>query len=328
MYTIDELKLKDSSDEEQARTRTIFENIKERANNKELISEHEKEFFCMGVRLSKIEEDGKIEDYSCCDNYKFGHLYLSYFHDLSGNGNYEKIRGVEIYKVGVLEKRRDIEYLSKIASRWEAVIKETNHNEEVLKQISKETRSELRELDKNKGSLIHRKAKERHALNKKRILLQSKYIYIKSLLFFERFQDDDLILELNSQIIEINEYSIIHILSRHFSEITKQNPNKSYHKEDIDPSFLNIQLKEIIEKIDETKFLDGKEINSVYFKYKGTIYVIWINKRIKQIAGQGNVSYNRLETFYPVGNQVDIESLRIEYTYHQINDDIGVYVKK
>lgn len=61
MYSIDELNLKDSSEEEQIRTRKIFDNIKERSINELFISEHEKDFFCLGVKLSLLD-DGKIED--------------------------------------------------------------------------------------------------------------------------------------------------------------------------------------------------------------------------------------------------------------------------
>ncbi len=327
MYSIEELDLRNDSEEEQIRTREIFENIKKRCQDGESVSEHEKDFFGLGVKLS-LKDDGKIEDYSCCDNYKFKMIYLSYFHDLSGRGKYEKVRGKTIYDVGEKEKNRDISYLSQVANSWQNVINTTNHSNELLKHISKETREELKEVEKNKGMLIFRRDKERYQLNKKRILLQSKYIYCTALLIFEMFDNKDFILNLNSQDIEINEYSIIHILNRHFSEITKQNFNKSYHGEDFKPKYLNKQLKEIITIIDESKVLDGKDINNVNFRYKEKDYAIWINKRTKQEKGKGNIEYNRLETFYPIEDKEEIKKISDNFNYHQINDDIGVYVKK
>ncbi|HEY5593266.1 MAG TPA: hypothetical protein VIK55_19900 [Paludibacter sp.] len=53
-YTIDELDLKNDTYEEAVRTRKIFDEIKTRAQNNEKIFEHEKNFFCKGVLLSKV----------------------------------------------------------------------------------------------------------------------------------------------------------------------------------------------------------------------------------------------------------------------------------
>lgn len=327
MYSIDELNLKDSSEEEQIRTRKIFDNIKERSINEQFISEHEKDFFCLGVKLSLLD-DGKIEDYPCCDSYKFKMIYLSYFHDLSGNGEYEKVKGKTIYKVEKNECDKDITYLSQVASKWLDVINVTNHSNELLKQISKETREELKEVEKNKGMLIFRRDKEQYKLNKRRILLQSKYIYCTALLIFEMFDNKDFIFSINGQDIEINEYSIVHILNRHFSEITKQKPDKSYHGKDIRPKYLNKQLKDIITIIDSSGLLKDKDIKNINFRYKGINYAIWINKRIKQVKNKGNVEYNRLETFYPIENQDELKKLEVESEYYQINEDIGIYIKK
>ena len=107
MYEIEELDLKDNSEQEQIRTRCIFEDIKERAINGGEISEHEKDFFALGVKYS-LRNDGRLEDYRCCDNYRFKELYLNYFRDLSGNGNYQKVRKGEIYRASPKEALRDV----------------------------------------------------------------------------------------------------------------------------------------------------------------------------------------------------------------------------
>ena len=327
MYSIEELDFKNDSEEEQIRTRKIFENIKERCKNGKPVSEHEKDFFGLGVKLS-WRNDGKMKDYPCCENYLFKLTYLSYLRDLLGNGEYGKVKGRAIYKIEEMEKDRNISYLSKVANSWLKIINITNHSDELLKQISTETRGELKKIDSNKGLLIFKKDKERYQLNKRRILLQSKYIYCTALLIFEIFDNKDFIFYLNGQDIEINEYSIIHILNRHFSEVTKQNFDKSYHGEDIKPKYLNKILKEIITNIDESKHLENKSINNVNFRYKEKDYAIWINKRTKQIKGKGNVKYNRLETFYPIENMGELKKLKDEFDYRQVNEDIGVYVKK
>lgn len=58
-------------------------------------------------------------------------IYLSYFHDLSGNEEYEKVKGKTIYKVEKIECDKDIAYLSQVASKWLDVINVTNHSNEL-----------------------------------------------------------------------------------------------------------------------------------------------------------------------------------------------------
>ena len=74
-FDISELTLHNNSEEEQIRTRKIFEILKQKAISNEFLSEHEKEFFCTGVKLS-LMNDGNLEDYQCCENPKFKFLYL------------------------------------------------------------------------------------------------------------------------------------------------------------------------------------------------------------------------------------------------------------
>ena len=327
MYSIDELDLKDNTEQEQIRTREIFENIKGRYKSGEFITEHEKDFFSLGVKLS-LKDDGKLEDYSCCENYRFKMIYLSYFYDLSGKGKYEKVQGRTVYEVKEKEKSKDISFLFNVANNWLDTINIANHSNELLKQIAKETRGELKEFEKNKGTLIFQKDKELYKLNKRRILLQSKYIYCTALLIFEMFDNRDFMFQLNGQDIEINEYSIIHILNRHFSEITKQNFTKSYHGKDIKPKYLNKQLKEIMTVIDISKYLEYSNINNVNFRYKENIYTIWINKKTKQVKGKGNVEYNRLDTFYPIKDRYELKKLDDQFDYYQIDESVGVYVKR
>lgn len=81
-FEIDKLQYKNDSEAEQFRTREIFEILKAKAIKKETLRKHEKQFFCMAVKLSHFD-DGVWEDYPCCDNYKFKFIYLAYFHDLT-----------------------------------------------------------------------------------------------------------------------------------------------------------------------------------------------------------------------------------------------------
>ena len=52
-YKIEELRMLDGSEAEANRTRKIFEDLKTKALADEQLTEHEKDFFCLGVKLSK-----------------------------------------------------------------------------------------------------------------------------------------------------------------------------------------------------------------------------------------------------------------------------------
>jgi hypothetical protein len=134
-YDRDVLDLKDNSDAEQIRTRKIFEDLKEKAKRDEKLTEHESDFFCQGVKLSLLD-DGKIEDYNCCSNFKFKTTYLVYFRNLIGTGVYEKVKGTSLYNPDYNEITKDIEYLKRVESEWLSTINITNHSDELLKQIT------------------------------------------------------------------------------------------------------------------------------------------------------------------------------------------------
>ncbi len=327
-YDIENLDLKNDSEKEQTRTRAIFEDLKEKAVNNEQLTEHEKDFFCLGVKLSEFD-DGNTDDYECCKNFKFKHTYLSYFHDLTGFGTYQKVKGTELYNPQKNEIENDLKFLRSEATNWNKTISKTNHSEELLQQISKETRTELKKIEKPKGGLLFRKDKEKYILDKKVTLLQSRYIYCTALQIFEMFDNQEFIIQLNRNDIEINEYSIIHILNRHYSEITKSNPMKSFHNnKDFEPKYLNKQLGDIFKTIDESGVFRGHSINKIAFKYKNVDYQIWINERDKQVKGKGNVKFNRLETFYPITDKAELLKLNADSDLTQINDDLGVYIVK
>ena len=307
-FDINQLTLLDNSDEEQVRTRKIFEILKQRAIRGEFFSEHEKEFFCTGVRLSLLN-DGKIEDYSCCDNPKFKFLYLVYFHDLTGGTAYFKPKQTQLYKVDSSEAQHDLEYLYCKADEWETIIQKNNHSEQLTQQISAETRTELKNLD-NQPEFVNiqfAKGSFRYLFKKRSILLQSKYIYCIAL--------------------EFNEYSLIHILNRHYSEMTKQySSNKSFHNEDFIPRILSVQIRDILRDIDNSKVLASKSINKIAFQFHNVDYLLWTSEEIKSVKGKGNLKYRRLNTFYPVSDKNELEKLKTECILTNISNTISVYV--
>jgi hypothetical protein len=328
-FEIEELQVKSDAVTEQIRVRKIFEVLKDKAINGKALTEHEKNFFCSCLKLSKLG-DGKCEDYSSCDNFIFKEIYLTYFHDLTGGSAFHKIKAREIYKVDPNEAQRDLLYLYQLSEEWELIIQKTNHSNQLLQQISTETRNELKILSQLPEVIngFWRKGSNLYIFKERAILLNSKYIYCKALEIFEILKPAELILEINQTQIEFNEYSLIHILNRHYSETIKQyNTRKTFHNEDILPEILSIQLKDILKRIDETKLLQGKHIDHIGFKFKTIDYVIWTSVRTKSTKGE-NIDYRRLDTFYPIINETEKNKLNSNYNLAKIDETLSVYVPK
>ena len=145
--------------------------------------------------------------------------------------------------------------MKNVASYWLKILEITNHSNELLKQISKETRNDIKEFEKKKKWLLFKKRKEKFQIDKISLLLQSKYIYCLSLIIFEKIDEKEFILKLNRKEIEINEYSITHILNSHFEQIVKSQSKKSFHSKDFEPECLSKKLKLIFDEIDNSRFL-------------------------------------------------------------------------
>jgi len=329
-FQIDVLQLRNDSEAEQIRTRQIFEVLKTKATKQETLTEHEKEFFCMAVKISHLD-DGVWEDYTCCDNYKFKSIYLAYFQDLTGGSAYYKVKGVGVYKVELKERQTDLQYLYDKSDEWKLIIQKTNHSDQLLQQISVETRNELKNLS-NLPEVLNgywRGGSYVYIFKERAILLHSKYIYCIALEIFETLKNADLILELNSIQIEFNEYSLFHILNRHYAQITKQyDTGKTFHNEDFKPRILSVQLKNILHDIDNSKVLQDKAVDKIGFQQNGIDYLVWTSEKIKSIKGQGKVSYRRLDTFYPVSDEAEKNKLIATCDLQKITNTLSAYVPK
>ncbi len=327
-YSPQELELNKNADRdsEQIRTRKIFEVLKAKAIAKEFLSEHEKEFFAMGVKHS-IFDEGKWEDYECCDNPKFKFLYLVYakdYHGFKKTKFYKPVQNI-IYQVKDKEVKNDLFYLKRKLVEWEDVINKTNHQEELLQQVAKEAREEIKELKKEyKYKNIQSKNSVNYKVKKNGIILFSKWLYCISLEIFESLDPNDFISEINSTNIEFNEYSLIHILNRHYAEILKQfDTKKSFHSQIFEPRILSSQLKETLSLIDTSKHLLGKSIDLIAFQINGIDYIIYTSEKLR-----GNITYRRVNTFFPVEDVSEKQKLSIDYDLKPVNNSLSVYVPK
>ena len=120
--------------------------------------------------------------------------------------------------------------------------------------------------------------------------------------------------------IEFNEYSLIHILMRHYAEKAKNySTNKSHHNPNFQPNLLISDLEDIFIKI--SPHITNIE-NPIVFEYNKQLYEIWHEEKTKQIKGTGNVKFRRLETFYPITDSKRIQEINTLYTKLKIVPEI------
>lgn len=320
-----DLEIRNDSAEESIRTRKIFLDLKSKAIKGETLTEHEKEFFCQGVRLSLLN-DGLETDYPCCANVIFKIKYLYYFHDLTGASTYQKPENGKLVDIPKEEAQRDLNYLINEAKEWMTEIQKTNHSSELMQQVSKETREQIKILDNSPEfkNDIFSKGTFRYKYKLWGLLLMTKYAYLVCLEIIETLNEFPYKFKINSKSIEFDEFSLIHIIIRHYAELTKQyETGKSYHNVDFHPRQLALDLESIFHMIEAV--IPIENLNNIVFEYKNQIYEIWINERNKSKKGVGNVKVLRLETFYPIQDKDRLKYILETFTSHYINDDLEYY---
>lgn len=328
-YPLEELDFKNGSEEEQIRTRKVFEDLKEKASNGETLLQREKDYFCTCLKLSQWD-DGNINDYDACKDYEFKDLYLTYFHN-NLEGPFVKVRKGEVIEVPESEKIKDFAYLMSVADNWIKQIEIDNHNDPILQELCIETRRDLKTLSQKFSGInkIFRKQKDDYKLRKDKLILQSKFIYLLVKSVIENNESQDFEIPFSNETIEFTIYSLIHIISRHYAQPIKQNDDKTYHYDHFFPTELHIDLRNILLEIDKLKLIDINKTDNIIFKFKGVNYRLYIQKRFKQIKGiKGNIQIFRVQTFYPLYSDESIEMLNNDYVENKISNDLSVYIHK
>lgn len=327
-YEVSELNLKNASEEEQLRTRVIFENLRERARKNEILLEREKDFLCMGLKISNWD-DGKREEFSACENSIFKELYLTYFHN-NLEGPFFKARKGKAVEVSELEKIKDFKTLMNISDSWLQQLEIENHKEPVIQELSIETRRDLKKLNQKYSGLnkIFKRQKDDFRLKKDKIILQSKFIFLLVKSVIENNDSKDFEIQFSNEIIEFGIYSLVHIISRHYAEPIKGDEDKTYHYDNFYPTELHLDLKDILVEIDKLNIVDINLTDRIVFKFKNVIYKLWIQKRFKQVKGKGNIKIFRIQTFYPIYSETDLKDISENYNETEISENLSVFVNK
>ena len=283
------------------------------------ISLAEEQFVCgivEGLRNSKGEKHLNIHDYGSCKNYLFRNRYLLYFNDLNGHKKVFNFNG----EIPIDRKRIDVTFLQKEYDNWSSFISNKLNGSELINYVSQETKHQIKELDKYCKRL--QIGSNRKEYLKKSLILHGKYIYLLVKEFYQELGREEEIIELNGEKILIDGFTYVHTMFRHFSKQIKEHQvDKSYHfDENIGfksiPDFL-LKAIECYKKTSESNTFNNRNLNIIFNR---KTYAIWFRPFTKYLKANKRIDYYRVQTFYPIENQADLEKLN---DYERINTDCG-----
>lgn len=275
----------------------------------EELSLAEEQFVCgiiENLRNDKAERNLNLHDYCSCKNYLFRNRYLLYFNDLNGYNKIVNHRG----EIPLERKQVDIAFLQKEYEDWSSFIVNKLNGNLLINYVAQESKFQLNALDKY-CERMHVGANRKEYL-KKSLVLHGKYIYLLVKEFYQELGKDYEVIEMNEQKILIDGFTYVHTMFRHFSEQIKEHQaGKSYHfDENIGfkeiPSFLQKAIRCFV-NLPESKEFDFKNLN---FIFNGSKYSIWFRPFAKYLKGSKKIDYHRVQTFYPIENQVDLEKIK------------------
>jgi hypothetical protein len=285
--------------------------------------------------ISHARPEGSIEKVNLAaipqaQNYIFISLFLSYRGDLEGQYGILKFSGELSFKTRVVpieEKKGDVIRLNEYYNEWNKKFAINNHKDQILNLVINEVNLDLKEID----SLLANGKLDKldYDYRRKATILRSKYLYLRVTGVFEDLKRNEVIINFHDKIIEINPWSMVHVLNRHYAESVKQyDSGKSFHSDQNlkffeDPE----QLKVIIEKLATNSQTESCGIEYLPFKLNGIFYLVHAGQHEKHIKGS-KIMYNRLETFYPVEDPIELKKIQTDYDEVIIDANLVGYSKK
>ena len=282
-------------------------------NNQQLSIE---ELDSLGLLYSIDKNDEALKD-SRFDDFKFYHLYLTYATDLTFKSTYYKrnenkrisetvdYREIEslnneefnsnvaeklkqfridnkfIIPVETIEIITDKLFLENFAMNWAKICVSDRHSDENLQIISKETRDTLEK--KNIELYIENKLDLNLKKDTFKGLLKSYYIFHEAKKILEHIDSSKQLKEftLNGKKIELNLYSLVHILNRHYAELISSqsiSTTRSFHNTKVEPTKINLFIEYLFSRIKEKgleSMIEIKSNESILFNYFGKDYAIF-----------------------------------------------------
>lgn len=206
---------------------------------------------------------------------------------------------------------------------WNCVVGKTNHSEQLLQTVAKETRAELKILQKqfqNTNPCILPDLER----SKFQMLEWSRFRYIKIKEIFELdIKAEDYKLILNNEQIIYKYSSLSHILTRHYGGIMKPYAtNKDHFTEDIHLNQIHIFLKDIFKKIDNSGYYKLDSIKEINFRFNNKIYRVYT-----EYENSGYAKTLTIKTFFPIGDRQMLNKLEEVFIERIIDHGLSVFVK-
>lgn len=248
------------------------------------------------------------------EDFKFMELFKIYWKDLSGDTvNYRLVLDIESIKTNLpkikeepipsLIKEEQIKFLQVKYEEWENLVRKENHSNQSLLRLCKETRSFEKEFIAKYSGLYGRNWL---IANKKKLILRSKYWFLISKLVFD--ESNSVVFEISNKKVEYTVDTHAHIGVRHFMKHVGDN-NKSHFQKDFALTEIPIKLKEIFTVANEASVYSNQTIavnDSLFIKYNGTIYTIWLKEVEKGIDGS-QVKFLQVNSFYPTTDNDELK---------------------
>ncbi|WP_413534090.1 hypothetical protein [Empedobacter brevis] len=340
-----------------------IESIETKFNDKQELTFEELEnlFLFYQISNNQIALSDNRFDYS-----KFRNLYLIYGFDLEFKSIFykpnpnktasqyidlEKLKEInekeynpEIYKslqdfkiineliipVSESELQKDKAFLENSAKYWADICLDERHSVEELKNIAKETRDTIKKKnieDYRNGTLAESKSKDVF-----KGLLKSFYTYNESTKIINSIdsRNENRFFTLNNVSFEINLYSFIHIINRHYAEMLSSQSivtTKSFHNTKINPYTIHIFIQDLISLIRangiENKIVVEKG-QSILIKFHGHDYALFFNEY------KHDKSKIVLETFFIIESHNPNATRLVEKMNDaqivELNNDLSIYI--
>ncbi|MBO9733189.1 MAG: hypothetical protein J7623_31395 [Chitinophaga sp.] len=325
-YLKTDLENRNDTPAEKNRLRAIYDDLVARGSAGIPLSAIEQAHVQAGLRFLG-EPLGK---YAFAEEGRFKEIYLTYFHDITGGSRYVKTDGRgNLRTVPQMERDSDLQYLIDEAEKWERLIQPGGHTDLLLQEATKEAKADRKTLDRleNIASRPGHSGTYYYKYKVWGLYLRSRWMYLLAKEILENTDPGDCFYQFCGETIEFTEFSLMHILNRHFAEVTKQFVSgKDYHPEDFKPRILTAQIKAIVDSIDKTGLFTPQVRTEINLKFEGTVYQLWATMQNRNIPGRGIVPYKRLQSFYPVSDPAVLAKLTTGFREETVSAVLSVFV--
>lgn len=272
----------------------------------------EEEFVCGKMTILRGENGEYLHDaknHPACRNYHYRYTYLLYHLNLNGSE-----RAIDMYGEIPYELRmEDAKFLQTTYESWKTIL-ESPTRDIIIEHSQIEYRHQLKILER------YCKARSIGGFYKdyllKSVVLHSKFVYYLVKEFYEELGSTTQTVSIFGRDIVIDSFCYIHIMFRHYAELSKEYQlGKSYHFDtNIDYKNIPSFLKSIIEQVDSVGDVTLFRNNSIHFIFRECFYTI-------HVSPFGGVP--RLATFFPVGRPSELAKLK-SYTYVPLSEELVI----